>query len=208
MSDDHKHRARIFLHRGDLIQARAAWEAAFADDRASNNQPDFSDSLGNLGNVCALSGDLDRAEACYRKVLAIQRTERNQQAIAHTLVHLGNLHIGAGHPEKARPYYLEALDLLKPLNDDRALGILYHNIGMEEACRTQWDEATAYFTRPLMRIASSAMRKGWPSPIVRWAKRFWMPRRAKGGKMFQQRVRTLYQARKCPRRSRGAVPVS
>ena len=77
----------------------------------------LSDSLGNLGNVCALSGDLDRAEACYREVLAIQRTERNQHAIAHTLVNLGNLHIGADHPEKARPYYLEALDLLRTLND-------------------------------------------------------------------------------------------
>ena len=33
MSDNDKHRARIFLHRGDLVQARAAWEAAVADDR-------------------------------------------------------------------------------------------------------------------------------------------------------------------------------
>jgi tetratricopeptide (TPR) repeat protein len=82
-------------------------------------------------------------------VLTIQRTERNQHAIAHTLVNLGNLHVGAGTPEKARPYYLEALDLLTPLNDHRALGILYHNLGMEEARQTQWDGATAYFTQAL-----------------------------------------------------------
>ena len=115
MSDDDKHRARIFLHRGQLAQAKAAYEQAVLDDRLAQDHRALSDSLGNLGNVCALSGDLDRAEACYREVLAIQRTERNQQAIAHTLVNLGNLHIGAGHPDKARPYYLEALDLLRTL---------------------------------------------------------------------------------------------
>ena len=133
MSDDDKHRARIFLHRGQLAQARAACEQAVADDRLADNPGALSASLGNLGNVCALSGDLEQAETCYREVLTIQRTEQNPQAIAHTLVNLGNLHIGAGRPEKARPYYLEALDLLTPLNDDRALGILYHNLGMEEA---------------------------------------------------------------------------
>ena len=149
MSDDSKHRARIFLHRGQLAQAKAAYEQAVADDRLSTNQGALSDSLGNLGNVCALSGDLDQAEACYREVLTIQRTERNQQAIAHTLVNLGNLYVGAGTPEKARPYYLEALDLLTPLNDHRALGILYHNLGMEEARRSEWEAATSYFTRAL-----------------------------------------------------------
>src|SRR4249920_2918503 len=54
MSDDHKHRARIFLHRGDLTQARQCLEQAVADDRASGNQGELSDSLGNLGNTCAL----------------------------------------------------------------------------------------------------------------------------------------------------------
>ena len=79
MSDDHKHGAGIFLHRGDLIQARAAWEAAVADDRASNNQRELSNSLGNFGNTCALMHNFDTAELCYREVLALQRTERNQQ---------------------------------------------------------------------------------------------------------------------------------
>ncbi|MCK6500771.1 MAG: tetratricopeptide repeat protein, partial [Nitrospira sp.] len=108
MAENDKHRARIFLHRGDLRQARAAWEAAVADDRLANNQRELSNSLGNLGNTCALAGDFDRAEACYKEVLAIQRVEQNPHAIAHTLVNLGNLHVGADRPDKARPYYLEA----------------------------------------------------------------------------------------------------
>ena len=74
ISNNHKHRARIFLHRGDLIQAHAACEAAVADDRASNNQRELSNSLGNFGNACALMHDFDTAEQCYHEVLALQRT--------------------------------------------------------------------------------------------------------------------------------------
>jgi tetratricopeptide (TPR) repeat protein len=84
MSNEHKHRGRIFLHRGQLAQAKTAYEQAVLDDRLADDHRALSDSLGNLGNVCALSGDLDQAEACYREVLAIQRTEQNQNAIAHT----------------------------------------------------------------------------------------------------------------------------
>lgn len=149
MAENDKHRARIFLHRGDLVQARAAWEAAVADDRMAGNPRELSNSLGNLGNSCALSGDFEKADACYKEVLAIQRIEQDSQAIAHTLVNLGNLHIGADRPEKARPYYLEALDLLKPLNDHRALGILYHNLALEESRQQQWDGAVQLFTQSL-----------------------------------------------------------
>ncbi|MCE9536407.1 MAG: tetratricopeptide repeat protein, partial [Nitrospirae bacterium] len=64
MAENDKHRARIFLHRGQLAQAKAAYEQAIADDRLANDRRALSDSLGNLGNVCAQSGDLDQAETC------------------------------------------------------------------------------------------------------------------------------------------------
>ena len=37
MSDDDKHRARIFLHRGQLAQAKTAYEQAVSDDRLAND---------------------------------------------------------------------------------------------------------------------------------------------------------------------------
>ena len=67
MAKSHKHRVRIFLHRGDLVQARAAWEAAVLDDRQAGNPQELSNSLGNLGNACALSQDYDAAARCYRE---------------------------------------------------------------------------------------------------------------------------------------------
>ena len=77
MGEAHKHRARIFLHRGDLAHARAAWEAAVEEDRAANDPGELSNSLGNLGNTCALIEDFAAAEQCYREVLDLQRTEQN-----------------------------------------------------------------------------------------------------------------------------------
>ncbi len=82
-------------------------------------------------------------------MLDIQRTEQNSHAIAHTLVNLGNLHIGTGHPAKARPYYMEAMDLLRALNDHRALGILYNNLALEEAREQHWKEAVESFGQAL-----------------------------------------------------------
>ena len=82
-------------------------------------------------------------------MLDIQRTEQNPHAIAHTLVNLGNLHIGTGHPAKARPYYMEAMDLLRALNDHRALGILYNNLALEEAREQHWKEAVESFGQSL-----------------------------------------------------------
>ena len=59
MAENDKHRARIFLHRGDLVQARAAWEAAVKDDRVTGAPRELSNSLGNLGSACALAGVLE-----------------------------------------------------------------------------------------------------------------------------------------------------
>lgn len=126
MAEADKQRPRIFLHRGQLDQAKACYEHAVQDDRAGQDESALSDSLGNLGNVCAMSGDFDGAELCYREVLVIQRRQQNLSAVGQTLVNLGNVQMDADRPDRARPYYLEARDLLEPPQDHRALGLLYH----------------------------------------------------------------------------------
>lgn len=157
MSDDEKHRARIFLHRGDLVQARAAWEAAVAEDRVGVKQHALSASLGN---TCALINEFIRAEQCYREVLQIQPTEHNLTAVAHTFVNLGNLHIASDHPEKARPFYLEAMDLLRQLQDNHSLGILYNNLALQVARDGQWDQALASFKQLGCHIGFAPGEKG------------------------------------------------
>lgn len=125
-------RGEIFLHRGNLTQARHWYEQAVIEGRNEGSPKDLSDALGNLGNVCALLQDHQKAEECYREVLEIQRTLQEGNTIGETLVNLGNLKTDTGQPEKARAYYLEALDALKPLENDRALGILYSNLAIQE----------------------------------------------------------------------------
>jgi tetratricopeptide (TPR) repeat protein len=152
MSEDAKHKGRIFLHRGDLVQARFWYEKAVKLDREAGTSS-LTESIGNLGNVCAMTGDYAEAERCYREVLAIQRKrQRDQQdlaAIGQTLVNLGNLQAEAGRPQQARPYYLEALDLLKPLQDSRSLGVLYSNLALQDAAEGRTDDAIAQFKQAL-----------------------------------------------------------
>ena len=193
MAESHKHRARIFLHRGDLVQARAAWEAAVLDDRQAGNPQELSNSLGNLGNACALSQDYDAAARCYREVLDIQRTQHNTHAIAHTLVNLGNLHIGTGHPEQARPYYLEALDLLRTLNDHRALGILYNNLALQEAREEQWTQALDSFAQALSYHRMVGNEEGLGRYLQPDGTMLSRPGRSGECRaVFEQRIRTLY----------------
>ena len=75
-----------------------------------------------------MMGDRETAIRCYRDVLALQRGQPHSAAIGQTLINLGNVHADSGRPEQARAYYLEALDMLKPLDDHRALGVLYSNL--------------------------------------------------------------------------------
>src|SRR5438094_4206609 len=111
MAEADKQRGRIFLHRGDLAQARLCYEQALKDDRQDDSRA-LSDTLGNLGNVCAMLGDYQEAEQCYREILDIQRRQQDKTAIGQTLVNLGNLQTEAGRHGRAKAYYLEALDII------------------------------------------------------------------------------------------------
>src|SRR5439155_13401751 len=65
MAEADKQKGRIFLHRGDLAQARVCYEQALKDDRQDDSPQALSDTLGNLGNICAMLGDYQEAERCY-----------------------------------------------------------------------------------------------------------------------------------------------
>jgi len=62
---------------------------------------------------------------------------------------LGNVKSDAGEFEKARAYYLEAIDLLEPLNNQRALGIVYSNLALQEASTHQLEAAIHHFKQAL-----------------------------------------------------------
>src|SRR5207244_13443341 len=94
-------------------------------------------------------GDYQEAEQCYREIVVIHRRQQDKTAIGQTLVNLGNLQAEAGRPDRAKAYYLEALDILEPLQDRRALGILYSTLALDEAAAGSTDLAIVNFTNSL-----------------------------------------------------------
>ena len=61
MPENDRHQGRIFLHRGDLVQARRCYEQSVVADRTTGDVAGLTESLGNLGNVCAMQGDFTSA---------------------------------------------------------------------------------------------------------------------------------------------------
>lgn len=149
MSGSASRRGEIFLHRGDLSQARIWYERAVGEARTSGSPLELIEALGNLGNVCAQLDMVGQAEACYREILEIQREGQGGNATGETLVNLGNLKADTGQPEMARAYYLEAIDYLKPLGKDRALGILYSNLALQELQLHRAESAVEFFQEAL-----------------------------------------------------------
>ena len=90
------HQGQIYLHRGNLPQARFWFAQAVQEARATDTQETLASALGNLGNVCALSGEHAEAEGCYREVLDSQRIHQDPNTIGETLVNLGNVKSDAG----------------------------------------------------------------------------------------------------------------
>ncbi|GKS58160.1 hypothetical protein YTPLAS18_16870 [Nitrospira sp.] len=149
MSDEARHRGSIYLHRGDLVQALAWYRKAEASDRAAHDPTALTETLGNLGNVLAMSGAYDDAVGCYRELLVIQRERQDQLAIAQTLINLGNIKKEVHEVEAARAYYLEALAMIQPLEEYRVLGALYANLGLLEANQGDGQKAIEHFHRAL-----------------------------------------------------------
>ena len=149
MSQEARQRGSIYLHRGDLAQALEWYRQAEESDRAHHDLAGLTETLGNLGNVLAMSGAYDEAGRCYRELLAIQRERQDQVAIAQTLINLGNIQKEIHQGEAARAYYLEALAMIEPMNELRVLGALHANLGLLEAIEGHEQAAIPHFHRAL-----------------------------------------------------------
>src|SRR5437773_2059464 len=106
-------------------------------------------TLGNLGNICAVSGRRDQAQTRYQEVLELQKILGDEQGIGTTLANLGNLRADAAEWERARAYYLEALDIMERTGDDPGLAVLYSDLGLVARETGQYDDATRCYEQSL-----------------------------------------------------------
>ena len=150
MSDADKHRARIFLHRGQLAQAKAAYEQAVSDDRLANDHRRslrFARQSGQRLRPIGRPGS--RRSLLQGSAHDPAHGTESARHRPHPCEPRQSVTSEPAHRKRPAPTISKPSISCTPLDDYRALGILYHNLGMEEARRAQWDEATAYFTQAL-----------------------------------------------------------
>jgi tetratricopeptide (TPR) repeat protein len=151
-SDSYR-RGMIFLHRGNLEQAKYSFEEALVAARQEDARQPLTTVLIQLANVCAALGEGERAASLYQEVLSLQKERAGEnddpRAVGLTLVNLGNLSREKGEAERARAYYLEGSDLLHQAADDLSLGILYSNFALLEEAAGRMDEAISFFKKAI-----------------------------------------------------------
>ncbi len=135
--------------RGFYTEAYQCYAMALEADRKSGDPRALAATLGNLGNICAVSGKRQRAQEYYQEVLELQKTVGNTRGISATLANLGNLHVDAGEWERGRAYYLEALDRMELFEDDAAKGVLLSDLGLVAKETRHFEQAMNYYSESI-----------------------------------------------------------
>ena len=137
--------------RGFYTEAFNCYALALESDRKSGDPRALVATLGNLGNICAVSGRREKAQTFYQEVLELQKTLGDHRGISTTLGNLGNLHVDAGEWERGRAYYLEALDMMHQCGaDDAAKAVLLSDLGLVAKETGSFPEAKAYYEQSLV----------------------------------------------------------
>lgn len=151
--------------RGAYTDAHRCYTQALEHDRVSGDRRALVTTLGNLGNICAVSGRRGQAEMYYKEVLALQKELGDERGIGTTLANLGNLRADTGEWERAKAYYLEALDLMRRNEDHAALAVLYSDLGFVARETGEYEVAKQHYHRSvtLMRRTGNegGMADGW-----------------------------------------------
>ena len=151
----HSHSAELnrqgnsHFSRGFYTEAYKCYAKALETDRKSGDQRALVSTLGNLGNICAVSGQREQANAYYQEVLELQKLLGDDRGFSLTLVNLGNLHVDAAEWERGRAYYLEALDMIDLFKDDAAKAVLLSDLGLVAKETLQYDQAMDYYSQSI-----------------------------------------------------------
>src|SRR4029077_10901498 len=107
---------------GEFDAARARFEAALADARASGSTRVISSALVNLGNLAFFGGDLEVARDLYKESIEhfVSLGDTRGQALAKENV--GLMALTAGDVPEAVTWLTEALELAREVGDDREIG--------------------------------------------------------------------------------------
>jgi len=107
---------------GEFEAARARFEVALADARASGSTRVISSALVNLGNLAFFGGELEVARDLYKESIEhfVSLGDTRGQALAKENV--GLMALTAGDVPEAVTWLTEALELAREVGDDREIG--------------------------------------------------------------------------------------
>ena len=71
-----------FFSRGDYTEAYRRYVQALERDQASGDRRALVATLGNLGNICAVSGRRSQAQKYYEEVLELQKILGDEVALS------------------------------------------------------------------------------------------------------------------------------
>ncbi|WP_455378706.1 tetratricopeptide repeat protein [Petrachloros mirabilis] len=150
LSEELNRQGNDHFARGNYTDAYACYAKALECDRLTGDKRALTATLGNLGNICAVSGRREVAQSYYQEVLELQKILGDEKGIGTTLANLGNLRADAGEWDRARAYYLEALDLITKSQDEAAKAVLLSDLGLIARETGQFHEAMAYYEQSLV----------------------------------------------------------
>jgi tetratricopeptide (TPR) repeat protein len=149
LSEELNRQGNEHFSRGYYTEAYTCYAKALEYDRLTGDQRALVATLGNLGNICAVSGRRDSAQVHYQEVLGLQKLLGDEKGIGTTLANLGNLRADAGEWARARAYYLEALDLMTKTHDEPAQAVLFSDLGLVARETGHFEEAIQYYEQSL-----------------------------------------------------------
>lgn len=80
LSEELNRQGNEHFSKGYYTEAYTCYAKALECDRLSGDQRALVATLGNLGNICAVSGRRDSAQAHYQEVLELQKSSAMKKA--------------------------------------------------------------------------------------------------------------------------------
>lgn len=109
--------ADLLIVRGELGEARRAYERVLAQEESAGLDEDRAGTLAALGRLEERLGDTSAAKASYEASVAISRRVENKLHLADALIALAGIDLRSGSVEDAGRAYAEGLDVCYELGD-------------------------------------------------------------------------------------------
>jgi tetratricopeptide (TPR) repeat protein len=123
-------KGNIYLDAWNLNEAKKHYKQALEIRKELNSPIDVASSYANIGIVYHCLNAYDEAIMYYLNSLEVYKKENAKPQIVNTLRNMALLYsVQKGKKQKAIELYKEALSLSKEINDTRAEGFIYGDLG-------------------------------------------------------------------------------